>query len=153
MRVIGAEVAGTAGGRVSRLFQRKPMRGMAAVTFFLDAVTALTEGGADFLGDAQVFPLNSHPFKSDGMSALLKIFQLFLVTFSAFIRENHRLLFSGGLMVNVAGHTMDAIFCVFRFNPRLEKPGCHFLMTIHAESWVHLRNFRFRRKKRTSDER
>jgi hypothetical protein len=70
---------------------------MAAVTFFLDAVTPLTEGRADFLGDAQVFPLNSHPFESDGMSALLKIFQLFLVTFSAFIGENHRLVLRGGL--------------------------------------------------------
>jgi len=152
MRVIGAKVAGTTGGRVSRLFQRKPMRGMAAVTFFLDAVTALTEGRADFLGDAQVFPLDSHPFESDGMSALLKIFKLFLVTFSAFIGENHRLLLSGGLMVNVAGHTMDAIFCVFRFNPGLEKPRRYLLMTIHAESWVHLRNFRFWGDKRTSDE-
>ena len=129
------------------------MRGMAAVTFFLDHVTALAEGGADLLGNPQIFPLDSHSFESDGMAALLELFQLFFVTFSAFIWENHSLLLSGGLVVNVAGYTIDPVLCMFRFNPGLEKPRCHFLMTVHAESWIHLGNFRFWGDKRTPDER
>ena len=129
------------------------MRGMAVVTSFLDAVTALTESRADLLGDAQVFPLDSHSFESDGMSALLKLLQLFLMTLSTFLWKHKGLLLSGGLVVNVAGHAMDPIFRMFRFNPGLEKPGSHFLMAIHAEAWIHLRNLRFWSEKRTSDER
>ena len=129
------------------------MRGMAAVTFFLDHVTALAEGRADLLGDAQVFPLDSHSFESDGMSALLKLLQLFLMTLSTFLWKHKGLLLSGGLVVNVAGYTIDPVLCMFRFNPGLEKPRCHFLMTVHAEPWIHLRNFRFWGEKRTSDER
>ena len=126
---------------------------MTTIALFLDAVTALAERSADLLGDAQVFPLSSHSFESDGMSTLLELFQFFFVTFSAFIGENHSLLLSGGLVIDVAGHTMDPIFCMLRFDPGLEKPGCHFLMAVHAEAWIHLRNLRLWSEKRTSDER
>jgi hypothetical protein len=51
MGVIRPKMTASAGFRVPGLFQGKFMGRMAAVTPFLDDVTALTEGGADFLGN------------------------------------------------------------------------------------------------------
>src|SRR4030043_1966695 len=86
VRVIRTEVANSTGIWISCLIQREPMRGMTAITPFLDTVTALTEGGSDFLRNAKILSLNAHSIKPYRMPALLKFFQLFRVALTAFFR-------------------------------------------------------------------
>ena len=93
------------------------MGSMANVTSFLDRVAAFAESSPNFLRNTEVLSLDTHALKANGMPALTELLQLFFVAFSAFIGENHSLLLRGSLVVNVAGHTMDSIFCMFRFNP------------------------------------
>ena len=93
------------------------MGAVAAVTLLLNAVAALTEGRTDLLRNTEVFPLDSHPIKCDRMPSFLELLELFLVALSAFIRKDHGFLIGCGLMVNVAGHAVDAILCMLRFHP------------------------------------
>ena len=88
------------------------MRGMATVTFILDAVTALAEGGPDFLGDGKIFPLNLHAVEPDGVTSFPKFRQLFRMASPAFFRKDHGLLLGGGLMVNVTGDAVDPVLGV-----------------------------------------
>jgi hypothetical protein len=113
MRVIRAQVTASAGIRLPCLLQRKFVGGVAAVASFLDDMTAFTESGTDLLRDTEVFPLDSHPFEADGMTALPKIGQFLFMAFPAFFREDHGLLFGSGLVVDVAAHAMDSFFCMF----------------------------------------
>jgi hypothetical protein len=111
---------------------------MATVALFLNHVATLAEGCADLLRDAQIFSLNSHSIKPDRMAALPELFQLLGMALPAFFREDPRLLLGGCLMVDVAGHAMDAFFGMLRIYPGLEKPGCPLLVAGHAKSGVHL---------------
>src|SRR3972149_6170859 len=101
MRMIRSQMATSAGLRISCLFQGKLMRGMAAVTPFLDDMASFTEGSPNFLRNGEVFSLNSHSFKPDRMAAFPELCQFFLVAFSAFFREDHGLLLRGDLVINV----------------------------------------------------
>jgi len=116
------------------------MRGVATVASFLNEVAALTKGGADFLRDTKVFPLDSHPVETNGVTTLPKLSQPFRVTFSTFFWENHRFLLGGCLMVDVTSHAVDAFPGMLRLNPRLEEPGCYLLMAGDAKAHVHLRD-------------
>jgi hypothetical protein len=138
VRMIRAEMAGSAGLRVSGLFQGKPVGGVAAITSLLDDMATLAEGGADLLRNGKVFSLNPHSIKPDRMAALPELCKLLLVAFSTFFRKDHSFLFRGCLMVDVAGHTMDTLLGMFRFHPGLEKPRRDSLVTFHAKSGVHL---------------
>ena len=90
---------------------------MATVASFLDDVAAFAEGGADLLRTTEVFSLNSHSIKPNRMAALAEPLQLFGMALSTFFWKDHGLLFGGCLMVNMAGHTMDPLLCMFRFDP------------------------------------
>jgi hypothetical protein len=114
---------------------------MTAITPFLDTVTALTEGGPDFLRNAKILSLNPHSIKPYRMPALLKFFQLLRVALTAFFRENHGLLIRSSLVVDVAGDAIDPILCMFRFYPGLKEAGCPFLVTGDAESHIDLFHF------------
>jgi len=89
MWVIGTKVAGATGVGISRLLQRESVGRVAAVTPFLDHVAALAEGSPDFLRDAEIFSLNAHAFKANGVAGFLELLQLFAVTFPAFFGEDH----------------------------------------------------------------
>jgi len=65
MRMIGAKVANSTGARIFCFVQREAVRGMAAITPFLDAVATFTEGDSDFLRNGKILPLNSHSVKRD----------------------------------------------------------------------------------------
>jgi hypothetical protein len=122
------------------------MRGVTTVTSLLDTVTALAEGSTNLLRDAEVFPLNSHSVKPDGMTSSSKLIQLLRMALTAFFRKDHGLLIGSGLVVDVTGHTMDPVLCVLRFDPRLEKSGRYLLMALDTESWINSRdNSLFRR--------
>jgi hypothetical protein len=88
------------------------MRGMATVTFILDAVTALAEGGPDFLRDGKIFPLNLHAVEPDGVTSFPEFRQLLGMAFPAFFWKDHGLLVGGCLMVDVAGDAMDPVLGV-----------------------------------------
>src|SRR4030042_3864128 len=92
VRMIRTEVANSTSIWISCLIQREPMGGVATITPFLDTVTALTEGGSDFLRNAKILSLNPHPIKPYRMPAILKFFQLLRVALTSFFRENHALL-------------------------------------------------------------
>ncbi len=92
MGMIRAEMTRSADIGFSCLVQRESVRGVATVASVLDAVAAFTEGGPDFLRNGKIFALNSHSFKSDGMAALCKLGQLFLVTLTTLFGEDHGLL-------------------------------------------------------------
>jgi hypothetical protein len=119
---------------------------MAAIAAFLDDVATLTEGRPDFLGDPEVFPLAPHPVPPDRVAALFELLQLLGMAFPAFIREDHGFLLKGSLVVNVAGHAMDALLGMLRFHPGLKKAGGYSLMTFHAKSRIHLRSRCFGKK-------
>jgi hypothetical protein len=114
---------------------------MTAITPFLNAVTAFTEGSPDFLRNAKVLSLNAHSIKSYRMPALLKFFQLLRMALTAFFRENHGLLIRSSLVVLMAGDAMDPILCMFRFYPGLKEAGCSFLVAGDAESHINLFHF------------
>jgi len=114
---------------------------MAAVALFLDDVAALAEGGADFLGYAEILSLDAHAIPTDRMAAFLKLLQRFGVAFSTFFREDHGFLLGSCLVVDMASHAMDALLGVFGFHPGLEKAGSHPLVAFHAEPGVHLGRF------------
>ena len=78
MGVVWAEMTGCAGFGVSCLFQRETVRGVAAVTSFLDNMAAFAEGRPDLRGDAEIFPVDPHPVPPHGMSALLELGKFFL---------------------------------------------------------------------------
>src|SRR4030042_2162162 len=112
------------------------MRGVAAVTSFFDDVTTLAELGADFLRNAQVFSLNSHSIKRDGMAALSELFQLLGMAFPALVGENHGFRPISGL---VACGTRDAVYPflgMLRFHPGLKKRRGSFYVAAHAYSRI-----------------
>ena len=141
MGMVGAEMAASAGLRVLSLFQRKSMGGVTAIAPFLDDMAPLAKSSPDFLRDTQVFSLNSHSIKRDGMAALPILFQLLRMTRPTFFRKNHGLLLSGRLVVNVAGHALNTLPGMLGFYPRLEKSGGYSLMAFHAKSRIDLRSF------------
>jgi len=108
------------------------MRGVATVTSFFDDVAALAELGADFLRNAQVFSLNSHSLKRDGMAALPELLQLLGMAFPALVGENHGFLPISGLVVGVTGDAVYPILGVRGFHPGLEKRRCSFNVATHA---------------------
>jgi hypothetical protein len=114
---------------------------MTAITPFLDTVTALTEDGSDFLGNAKILSLNAHPIKPYRMPAILKFFQLLRMALTAFFWENHGLLIRSSLVVDVAGDAIDPILCMFRFYPGLKEARCSFLVAGDAESHIDLFHF------------
>jgi len=73
MGMIRAEMAASTGLWVFRLFQRKFVRGVATVASFLDDVAAFAEGGANLLRNTEVFPVDTHPIPTKGVTALLKL--------------------------------------------------------------------------------
>jgi hypothetical protein len=90
---------------------------MTTVTSLLDTVTALAKGGTNLLRNAEVFPLNSHSVKTNRVTALPKLLQLFGMAFSTFLRKDYGLLFGGDLVIDMAGHTVDPLLCMLRFHP------------------------------------
>ena len=114
------------------------MGGMAAVAPLLDDMTALAESASDFLRDAEKLPLGSHAVPTDRVAAFLKVFQGFGMAFPAFFRKDHGLLFSGRLVIGMAGHAVNAPRCMLGFNPGLEETGGHALVAFHAKSGVHV---------------
>jgi hypothetical protein len=108
------------------------MRGVATVTSFFDDVATLAELGADFLRNAQVFPLNSHSLKRDGMAALPELLQLLGMALPALVRENHGFRHVSGLVVGVTGDAVYPILGVRRFHPGLEKRRGSFYVAAHA---------------------
>jgi hypothetical protein len=141
MRMIGTKVTTSARIRISDFFQGKLMRGMAAVTLFLDDVAALAESRADFLGNRKVFSMGAHSIPRDRVATLAKFPYLLGMTLPTFFRKNHGLLFRGRLVVDMAGHTMDPFLGMLRFHPGLKKARRYSLMTFHAKSRIHLGSF------------
>ena len=109
---------------------------MTTVASFLDDVTSLAKGRADLLGNAEVFALNPHSVKSNGVTALLKLLQLLGVALPAFVGKNHGLLVGGCLMIGVTGDAIDPVLCVLRFYPRLKKSRRPLLMAGDAEPYI-----------------
>jgi hypothetical protein len=138
MRMIRTKMANSTGIWISCLIQREPMRGMTAITPFLDAVTAFTESGSDFLRNAKILSLNAHPIKPYRMPAILKFFQLLRMALTTFFRKNHGLLIRSSLVVDMAGDAIDPILCMFRFYPRLKEARCPFLVARDAEPYIDL---------------
>ncbi|OGP94447.1 MAG: hypothetical protein A2157_01475 [Deltaproteobacteria bacterium RBG_16_47_11] len=149
MGMIRTEVADSTGVWISCLVQREPVRGVAAITPFLDTVTALTEGGSDFLRNAKILSLNSHSIKPYRMPAILKFFQLLRVALTAFFRKNHGLLLGSGLVVDVASNTVNPILRMFRFYPGLKEARGPFLVAGDTKPYVDL--FHFLRSSRSSN--
>jgi len=114
---------------------------MAAVAPFLNDMTAFTESGTDLMGDAEELSLDSHAIPADRVAAFLKIFQWFGVAFSAFFRKDHGFLFGGRLVIDMAGHAVDALPGMFRFHPGLKQAGGYSLVTFYAKPRVHLGSF------------
>jgi hypothetical protein len=139
--MIRTEMANAAGVWVSCFMQRKPVGGVAAITPFLDTVTALTEGGSDFLRNAKILSLNAHSVKRDRMATFLEFFQLVFMTLSTLFWKDYGLLFGCSLVVDVAGDAIDPILCVFRFYPGLKKARGSFLVAGDAEPYVDLFHF------------
>jgi hypothetical protein len=83
---------------------------MAAVASFLDNMTAFAEGCPDFLGDAQIFPVNPHSIPSHGMATLLKLCKFLFVALPALFREDHGFCFKRRLMIRMAGDAVDSFF-------------------------------------------
>ena len=110
------------------------MRGVAAVTSFFDDVATLAEGGADFLRKAQVFSLNSHSLKRDGMTALPELLQLLGMAFPALVGENHGFRLISSLMIGMTGDAVYSILGMLRFHPGLEEAGGSFYMAAHTVS-------------------
>jgi len=139
--MVRTQMATAAGLRVPGLIQGKSMGSMAAVALFLDDVAALAEGGADFLGYAEILSLDAHAIPTDRVAAFPKLFQRFGVAFPAFFREDHGFLLKSGLVVDMAGHAVDALSGMFGFHPGLEETGSHPLVAFHAEPGIHLGSF------------
>src|SRR5512136_76743 len=97
------------------------MGSMAAVTFLLDHVATLTEGGTNLLRDAQVFPMGAHTFPTQRVTAFAELFYLFGVAFSALFSRNRGFRFIGGLVVSMTGDAGHPILSMFRFHPGLEE--------------------------------
>jgi hypothetical protein len=114
---------------------------MTAITPFLDTVTALTEGGSDFLGNGKILSLDPHSIKPYRMTAILKFFQLLQVALTAFFRENYGLLIRSSLVVDMAGDAIDSVLRMFRFYPGLKEARCSFLVAGDAESHIDLFHF------------
>jgi len=114
---------------------------VTAITPFLDAVTAFTEGGSDLLRNAKILSLNPHSIKTYRMPAILKFFHLLRVALTAFFRENHGLLIRSSLVVDMAGDAIDSVLCMFRFYPGLKEARCSFLVAGDAESHIDLFHF------------
>ena len=112
------------------------MGGVATIAPFLDGVTSLAKGGADLLRNAEVFALNPHSVKSNGVTAHLKLLQLLGVALPAFVGKNHGLLVGGCLMIGVTGDAIDPVLCVLRFYPRLKKSRRPLLMARDTETYV-----------------
>ena len=110
------------------------MGGVATVTSFFDDVAALAEWGADFLRDAQVFSMNSHSLKRDGMAALPELLQLLGMALPALVRENHGFRHVSGLVVGVTGDAVYSILGMLGFHPGLEEAGGSFYMAAHTVS-------------------
>ena len=88
------------------------MRGMAAITSFLDTMATFAERGANLLWNSEIFALDSHSIKPDGVAAFLKLLEFFLVALPTLLWKDHRLLFRGGLMIRVTRDAVDPLFCV-----------------------------------------
>jgi hypothetical protein len=110
------------------------MRDVAAVTSFFDDVATLAEWGADFLRNAQVFSLNSHSLKRDGMAALPELLQLLGMAFPALIGENHGFRPISGLVIGMTGDAVHSILGMLGFHPGLEEAGGSFYMAAHTVS-------------------
>src|SRR4030042_2755556 len=141
MRMIRTEVANSTGVWISCLMQREPMRGVAAITPFLDTMTTLTESGSDFLWNAKILSLNPHSSKRNRMAALPEFFQLVFVALSALFWKDHGLLFGCSLVIDVAGDAIDPILCMFRFYPGLKEARGPFLVAGDGEPYVALFHF------------
>jgi hypothetical protein len=101
---------------------------VAAVASLLDNMAALTEGCPDFLGDAQIFPVNPHSIPSHGMATLLKLCKFLFVALPALFREDHRFRLKCRLVVRVAGDAVNPFLRMLRFSPGLEEGGSSLLM-------------------------
>ena len=108
------------------------MGGVAAVASFFDQVAAFAESGADFLRNAQVFSLNSHSLKRDGMAALPELLQLLSMAFAALIGKNHGFRPISGFVIGVTSDAVYSILGMLGFHPGLEEAGGSFYMAGHA---------------------
>ena len=109
---------------------------MAAVTFFLNQVAALTKGGTNLLRDAQIFPMGAHTFPSKRVTALAELLHLLGMSFPALFGGNCCFRFIGGLVVSMAGDAGHPIRSVFRSHPGLEERRGSFYVAAHTESWI-----------------
>jgi hypothetical protein len=107
---------------------------MAAVTSFFDNVAALAEGGANFLRNAQVFSLNSHSLKRDGVTAFTELIQLLGMASPALIGKNHGFRPISGFVIGVTSDAVYSILGMLGFHPGLEESGGSFYMAAHTVS-------------------
>ncbi len=110
------------------------MRGVATVTSFFDNMAALAEGGPDFLRNAQIFSLNSHSIKPDGMAALPELLQLLGMAFPALVGENHGFRLISSLVIGMTGDAVYSILGMLGFHPGLKEAGGSFYMAAHTVS-------------------
>lgn len=128
------------------------MRGMAAVTSLFDNVAALAKRGPDFLRDAQVFSLNAHSLKPDGMAAFPELGQLLGMAFPTLIGENHGFGPISSFVVSMTGDAVYPLLGMLGFHPGLEEAGGPFDMAAHAESRINSIFRFFRRRDRAGDQ-
>ena len=105
---------------------------MAAVTFLLDQVAALTKGGTNLLRDAQVFPVGAHTFPSQRVTALAELLHLLGMAFPALFGGNGCFRFIGSLVVSMTGDAGYPIRSMFRSHPGLEERRGSFYVAAHA---------------------
>jgi len=111
------------------------MGGMAAVTFLLDQVAALTKGGTNLLRDAYVFPMGAHAFPTQRVTAFTEFIYLlewhsphFSVETVAFVHRR-----PGVFMTGDAGHPLRSMF---RSHPGLKERRGSFYVAAHTESGI-----------------
>jgi len=109
---------------------------MAAVTFLLDQVAALTKGGTNLLRDADVFPMGAHTFPTQRVTAFTEFIYLFGMAFSALFSGNRGFRFIGGLVVFMTGDAGHPLRSMFRSHPGLEERRGSFYVAAHTESGI-----------------
>src|SRR5512137_817382 len=112
------------------------MGGMAAVTFLLDQVAALTKGGTNLLRDAYVFPVGAHTFPTQRVTAFPELFYFLGMAFSALFGGNRGFRFIGGLVVFMAGDAGHPFRGMFGSHPGLEERRRSFDVAAHTESGI-----------------
>ena len=109
---------------------------MAAVTFFLDQVAALTKGRTNLLRDSQILPVGAHTLPTQRVTALAELPHLLGMALPALFGGNRCFRSIGGLVVFMTGDAGHPIRSMFRSHPGLEERRGSFYMAVHTESRI-----------------